>query len=199
MRSIQSRTGISLSLLTTLVIWGTAMAKSENPSNSTLQQDCSHDAATDVVRMVNDKFGGTPNNFGEKSKRRGYITQHHLALFDSNHDGFIEFDEFVESEWSLFVPNLTYNGCRLTRDGYIKTFTMDKNEEPVSIVQFHNRSIKLWGESFDTLYKKYGVPGRGYLTKEDMTKFFRYEFDQQDRNHDGKLVFEDYSVDPPKK
>ena len=121
-----------------------------------------------------------------------------LDIYDYNHDGFIEFDEFTDIEWGVFVPNLTEHSCNLTREGFIRTFVLSREEAPSELAQFHDFDTRAWGEDYDKIAKHFHVLGRGYLTKSDMANIFKIGFDEHDKNHDGKLTVEELSGVKPK-
>lgn len=175
-------------ILTAFILTGTAIAEPDVSIPKEEQKNCKDDTAHKVFDMLNEKFGGPPKNSEDDGKRWKFVSDNHMDLYDENHDGFIEFPEYVEEQWYVFVPYLSEDGCRLTREGYIRTFTELDKYDPTMKRKWHELSVHLWGGVFDRLAKKLGRSERGYLTKADMTKYFKYEFDQEDFNHDGKLT-----------
>jgi hypothetical protein len=107
-----------------------------------------------------------------------------MEFFDTNRDDFIDVREYTETEWTVFVPYLTDDGCKLTRDSHIR---MNAQYD----LLYHQQSVDFWGESFDKLARKMGVSGRGYLTKSDMAKYFTFEFNRIPKKTPGRLTLEE--------
>lgn len=164
------------------------MAKTDMPENFEPKENCTHDNATTVINKVNEIYGGVPKNLNERILRSGYIANHTLELYDVNHDGFISLAEYIEMQWSVFVPVLTHGGCRLTREGYIRTFVLDRDETPPNVIEFHDQEVAEFGAVYDRLAKRFGASERGYMVKSDMAKYFKFEFDRLDKDAEGRVT-----------
>jgi hypothetical protein len=114
-----------------------------------------------------------------------------MEFFDTNKDGFFDLIEYIETEWTGFVPFLSDNGCKLTRESYIYMNTRLDAMRSDQEIQFHEQTKALWGESFDKLARKMGVSGRGYLSKSDMAKYFTFEFNRIPKKTPGRLTLEE--------
>jgi hypothetical protein len=160
------------------------MTEAVEPPPPVTSTDCTNDTAHRVVKAVNDHFGGVPKNSNQELQQLIFQNQHEMQFFDENNDGFIDLYEYIEIQWSVFIPYLTDNGCKLTRESYIYMNTKDS-------IKYHDLTVKLWGETFDNLARKMGVSGRGYLTKSDMAKYFTFEFNRIPKKTPGRLTLEE--------
>lgn len=116
-----------------------------------------------------------------RSGRNEFIMHKRWELFDQNHDGFLEFEEYLSSEWAGYLVHAPAGSCVVSKNAVMKRF-----------LGYPGTKVGGWKipdqvQLIETLYRSMDYSGRGYLIKDDIRSRARAAFSFSDKNQDGKL------------
>jgi Ca2+-binding EF-hand superfamily protein len=126
-----------------------------------------------------------PDSLPFEVRRQGrntFIAQHLWQLFDSNHDGRMSFDEYLNSEWAGFLAQLPAGQCRVTKTAYLMSF-LGSPDGPNS---WWKLPYQL--QIFTNMYHEMDKTNKGYITKDDIKARAARSFRYSDKRHQGYLT-----------
>jgi len=121
-----------------------------------------------------------PQTARDVGQAMGYLDGHRLELFDADHDGSYDVNEWLEYS---FAPYLVYNvqrDGRLTPDEYAQFF-QGPREHPYPNIGPNIREI-------EQRFRRLDRGNKGYLTIEDFRGEATANFRENDVNHDGHVT-----------
>lgn len=152
--------------------------------------NCKDDPSEKAAQLAREKYPDSlawPNPSGWTTQqlwaaRTRFLRENTWALFDADHDGRIEFEEYHTMQWALLVSAAPAGQCVVTRDVYM-SIVIGKPGEPGS-----SWDTKWMTDALNSNFDMYDRNRRGSLVKEDMRIFDQAVFHRGDKDHPGYLT-----------
>lgn len=145
---------------------------------------CKDDLSEKAAQLAREKYPDTPEWTIQDiwTARTRFLRKDKWALFDVNHDGRLDFEEYRTMMWANFLSVATAGECVIKRDEFFD-IVLGKRGDP-------NNG---WGAQWmvDSLlydYNSYDRDKKGFITKDDMVIYDRAAFDRADAFHGGYLT-----------
>jgi hypothetical protein len=142
---------------------------------------CKDDISEKAAAIARQKY---PRSLPPEEWRKGrnfYILKHGFDLFDINHDGFLEFDEYLSWQWAGYLVEGPAGKCVVSRSDFLGRFLGTPNT-PSS-----GWSIPYQARIYNDVYNSIDLDHKGYITKSDIIGRTLRSFSFSDKNHDGKI------------
>ena len=132
---------------------------------------CDNDISDEAAALARKAFPDSLPWSERRIQRNEFIRSRSLQLFDVNHDGHLDFDEYLNAEWAGYLAQLPAGKCIVTREDFIRRFLGDATESTNGLNAPYQKQI--YNNMFDAL----DSGGKGYLTKDDIRAQARRSFD----------------------
>ena len=148
-------------------------------------QMCKEDVSQKAADLARAAFPDSMP-FDERSDgRTAFIIQNRWKLFDQNHDGRLDFEEYVDGEWAGFLAQLPSGKCIVTKMDFLKRFLGDPNGK------LSGWRVPQQVAVVNKLYEGVDRSNKGYITKDEVRYQVRTAFMYADKAGRGYLLPED--------
>ena len=181
---------VGILLITLLIAGCSAEAPTPNKANSMSASQtypCNDPVAERAATLAREKFPDSLPSFNRRSGRNLFLERNMWRLFDVNHDGRIDFSEFLSSEWATYLVQASPGECRVTKSEYLDLF-LGQPGDPDSAWKLA-WTVKI----IKCDYNRLDASHKGYITKNDIVADERAMFDHL-KKIDGYRIEDDFGV-----
>lgn len=133
-----------------------------------------------------------PDTLPPEERRKGrnkFITINRWVLFDTAGTGYLNFEQFLSSEWASFLAQVPIGRCRVTKDEFFRQFLGYKGLDASG---WNNQ----WEvDMINNLYGRIDRENKGYIVKRDISAWVMETFSAADKKKTGEISREDLSGD----
>ena len=154
-----------------------ATAVAARESTEACRQDVSEKAAAIARKQYPEAL--PPNQW--RLLRNAYISSHKWELFDINHDGFLDFDEYLSMEWAGYLVQVPAGKTVITKLEYMNRFLGDAGDK------FSGWHVPYQPQVVAGLYSGVDPYNKGFITCEDIRLEAMRSFSFSDKHHKGRI------------
>jgi hypothetical protein len=111
-----------------------------------------------------------------------------LSVFDTDHDGRLNFEEYAQRVWAQFLVSIPSGECRLTKTQFLDHF-LGRLGDKMRQEQAKVGSVELYNQMFDALDRDKD----GFVTFEEVSVgLSRTSFRRADKDRDGFVTLEEH-------
>jgi len=182
---VAARAATICAVLAALAITTTACSRPDPDAAKTLNARiaaaCNEPSVVNALRLARARFPDSLPSEEWRKDRNLFLSDHRWELFDNNHDGFLNVEEYISSEWAGYLAQIPGQSCVVTRMDYMNSFLGPPDEIESGWKNHWSVSI------FSDLYEKLDVNHRGFITKDDLRQHATLAFKSMNQSHTGLL------------